>query len=542
MSRRDQPGSQTTARTGHKGRNAPRLDAANLAGVTTLMNPLHLQPGVNLEDAEKAVMGKNNSGKKTEGDPVRLYTAELNQLAEELGIDLLDDEPPKRGGAAASNRLSPRAAASSRLSPRARKDKDQPQFPRGNSGGYKPDAGAYRPDSSAYRPDAGGYRPDAGGRKDNVGGYNRPASPRPAASNRGAPKSTYGGWQAPASSARTTSRVTDLIDNIDLGGDGSGDSDDSSEYYSDDSDDSDEYYSDSDGSGGDSGDSGGSGSSGYYSDSGTGTASSRSRRGHRGEDEEVDRIISRLESDLGIQTGGKREKHRHRVHGKTEVPHVERRGGADRATVEQERHRHINSVIEDIRGETRTTFGVERERAQDIKANKLEQIGQLRMALEEEGIDCGGVSNPSGASPMEEIDSVLNILRLKNDRNRYSSLAEEVILGAAEGIETVFDGSRTIPIVNWRPDYTGYHSTVACKLHRMRFETSQVVGSIIERYNIGPTARIIMELLPSFFLYPRQQKKQRGQPGLANDPHVADARLAINTIRASDDRRQLDGI
>lgn len=34
---------------------------------------------------------------------------------------------------------------------------------------------------------------------------------------------------------------------------------------------------------------------------------------------------------------------------------------------------------------------------------------------------------------MEEIDSVLNILRLKNDRNRYSSLAEEVILGFAEG-------------------------------------------------------------------------------------------------------------
>lgn len=34
------------------------------------------------------------------------------------------------------------------------------------------------------------------------------------------------------------------------------------------------------------------------------------------------------------------------------------------------------------------------------------------------------------------------------------------------------------------------------KLHRMRFEISQVVGNIIEKYNVGPTARIVMELLP----------------------------------------------
>jgi hypothetical protein len=215
---------------------------------------------------------------------------------------------------------------------------------------------------------------------------------------------------------------------------------------------------------------------------------------------------------------------------------VERREQSDPDTEEQRRRRHINSVVADIRGETRTSFGVEAERIQDLKASKLEQIGQLRMTLEEEGIDCDSVSTPSSSSPIAEIDSVLNILRLKNDRNRYSSLAEEVILGCAEGIETVFDGTREIPIVGWRPDYTGYHSTVNIKLHRMRFETSQVVGSIIQRFNIGPTSRIIMELLPSFFLYPRQQRKQRGAPGLSNDPHVADARMAMSAIRASDEQ------
>jgi hypothetical protein len=102
-------------------------------------------------------------------------------------------------------------------------------------------------------------------------------------------------------------------------------------------------------------------------------------------------------------------------------------------------------------------------------------------------------------------------------------------------------------MVGWKPDYTGYHNTVNVKLHRMRFETSQVVGNVIEKYNIGPTTRIIMELLPSFFLYPRQQRKQRGAPGLHADfgggsqrggnhqvSRVSDARGAYSAIRRSD--------
>ena len=279
------------------------------------------------------------------------------------------------------------------------------------------------------------------------------------------------------------------------------------------------------------------------SESGSRSGGSSDEDGKQADDENVDRIIEKLESDLGIKTDGRREKHRNRVRS-TDVPHVERRDRGERVTDEQERRRHINSVVSDIRGETRTTFGVERERVQDIKSSKLEQIGQLHMTLEEEGIDCGGVFMKDGKkrelsvdSPMEEIDSVLNILRLKNDRNRYSSLAEEVILGFAEGVETVFDGSRSVPVVGWRPDYTGYHNTVNVKLHRMRFETSQVVGNIIEKYNIGPTSRIIMELLPSFFLYPRQQKKQRGTPGLSSDPHVqTPAMLSLRSARQTRSR------
>jgi hypothetical protein len=200
----------------------------------------------------------------------------------------------------------------------------------------------------------------------------------------------------------------------------------------------------------------------------------------------------------------------------------------------------VDNVMNEMHSETKTAHGSEREKVQDIKLSKIEQISQLRMTLEEEGINCDKIVQPTLDAPLEQIDSVLNILRLKNDRNRYSTLAEEIILGLAEGIETIFDGTRRVPIVNWQPDYRGYHSTVNIKLHRMRFETSQVVGSVIEKYEISPIMRIIMELLPSFFLYPRQQSKQRSTPGLHSDPRINDASLAFASIAEMEGRRKTE--
>ena len=72
------------------------------------------------------------------------------------------------------------------------------------------------------------------------------------------------------------------------------------------------------------------------------------------------------------------------------------------------------------------------------------------MTLEEEGIDTKSVGSPTLDSSMEEIDSVLNILRLKNDRNRYSSLAGKAV-GLAEGVETVFDEPEKSPLWDGSP-------------------------------------------------------------------------------------------
>ena len=81
------------------------------------------------------------------------------------------------------------------------------------------------------------------------------------------------------------------------------------------------------------------------------------------------------------------------------------------------------------------------------------------------------------ANKMENIKKALNILRLKNDRNRYSTLAEEIILGCAEGIETsvietndaaaINEKTRDLVLVNLLMSYLVIRSLVgldACRL------------------------------------------------------------------------------
>jgi hypothetical protein len=441
---------------------APRLDATNLAGFTSLMNSQHLRKNIDLVDIEKRVMGKTSSRRSeaaTESaDPVKLYTQELNKLAGELGIDFADEEV------------------------------------------------APLPSSKSSRPS----NPIQGKDIEDILGDLDLASV----------KSKY------ITSDKSDSSST-RSDSSSLSGSASSNSSDS-------------LSSEKDSSAGSENDS--------RQLSARGDCRRKERHSFKKRNTEHDsRILTKTGRRLGIDSDDIR-RHAARRASLGRVPSGDGRQSSSgpprlaRLTEEQDRRGHINAVIGDMRHETRTSFGVEFERTTDVKSSKLEQIGQLRMTLEEEGINCDAVGTPTMDSPVEEIDSVLSILKLKNDRNRYSSLAEEIILGVAEGVETVLDGTRAIPVMGWKPDYTGYHNTVNVKLHRMRFETSQVVGNVIEKFNVGPNARIFMELLPSFFLYPRQQRKQRGAPGLhaLAGPQVGDARDAFSTIRRADvDRREM---
>jgi len=185
-------------------------------------------------------------------------------------------------------------------------------------------------------------------------------------------------------------------------------------------------------------------------------------------------------------------------------------------TQEEKRQDRISQVLHDI-DDRELEFNIEKEKDEDAKASLLEQIDMLKITLEDDGVDISGVPSISKNSNMKEIHNVYKILRLKNDRNRYCSFAEELILSGAYGMEYLFDGKK-----EWfskKPDLTGWSSTVKVKLRRMRFETSTFVQEVMQEYNMSAGMRLALELLPSMFLYSRNRRLSQNDNLVSDDEY-----------------------
>lgn len=172
-------------------------------------------------------------------------------------------------------------------------------------------------------------------------------------------------------------------------------------------------------------------------------------------------------------------------------------------TQEETRQKHINRVLSTV-DDKDAEFDIDKERDEDEKTSLLERIDMLRDTLYDDGIDTSTVPQVDRNSSLAEIRDVHKILRLKNDRSRCCGLANELILAGAYGLESLFDGKR-----EWfghSPDLTGWSDTVKVKLRRMRYETSTLVQDIMQDYQMGPGWRLLIELIPSIFLYSRNRR------------------------------------
>lgn len=194
-------------------------------------------------------------------------------------------------------------------------------------------------------------------------------------------------------------------------------------------------------------------------------------------------------------------------------------------TIEEEKQSHINNVLHGMNSEE-MNFSIEKEQDEEDRNKLIEQIDMLRETLIGESIDISNIPEVSRSMPTSEILNIYKILTRKNDRSRYCSLAEEVILTGAYGMEYLFDGEK-----DWfgrTPDLVGWSNTVKVKLRRMRYETSTFVQEIMQDYSISPGLRLCIELIPSMFLYSRK-KKQSTAPKI-RDQDYADAISDFNNM------------
>lgn len=169
---------------------------------------------------------------------------------------------------------------------------------------------------------------------------------------------------------------------------------------------------------------------------------------------------------------------------------------------------YLDDVMRTYSGEN-SDVNFEREHEEDMKAILLEDIDELRAELATDGVDLSRIPIVNQDSPMNLVKSVHQILRKKYDRKRCNTLGNEVILAGAQGLGYLFDGKRRIG--PYAPCLEGWHNTVRPKLRRMRYETSTIVSGIMQEYNIGPIGRLLLELVPSAFLYSNMRKEQSGK-------------------------------
>lgn len=191
-----------------------------------------------------------------------------------------------------------------------------------------------------------------------------------------------------------------------------------------------------------------------------------------------------------------------------------------RMTNEERKQSHINKVLGDLDNVEGGNKFIQEEEEEDETARIMEQVDLLRTNLEAEGVNLERIPEIDSTTSRKEAKSILKILQIKNDRLRYCDMFEEGILAAAYGLETIFDGRK-----EWfgaKIDLVGWPETVKVKLRRMRYDTSTFVSTVMSGYSVGSGWRIIMELLPSLFLYSRD-RRLRTNDNLISDASYKDA-------------------
>jgi hypothetical protein len=195
-------------------------------------------------------------------------------------------------------------------------------------------------------------------------------------------------------------------------------------------------------------------------------------------------------------------------------------GDLHKKTLEQERRKHIGSVIRDLGDDDGEVYSFEKEKREDMKAIMLENIETLLDALKSEKVNVDNSYNVDHTSSYEEVEMVFKKLQHKMDRIRYCTLAEEFIIWGAQSLGSLFDGEK-VWFGRYRPDLVGWDNHVNVKLRRMRHDTSTVVNNIMNDYNIGPIPRLLLELVPNAVMYSNDKSKKKKQEVASDQEYMA---------------------
>lgn len=158
---------------------------------------------------------------------------------------------------------------------------------------------------------------------------------------------------------------------------------------------------------------------------------------------------------------------------------------------------------------------------EEIETHKIKSIDEIDnycRYLTSENVNFSHIDTVTRHNTVDEIETTRLRLKLLTDRTYYSSSAEEMVMMLGKTVEHVFDGKTQIPILGWKPNYTGYSRTLQVKIPSVRPELAEVMSNIVDDKGLGNVGKIAMKLLPSFLMYPSVHQKVSNS--IANDPRV----------------------
>jgi hypothetical protein len=200
--------------------------------------------------------------------------------------------------------------------------------------------------------------------------------------------------------------------------------------------------------------------------------------------------------------------------------------GDEYQTQEQYRRERIESVMGSTSEQSSSGFSFEKEKQEDLKLAMLATIDSLITALEDVEVDLSRIPKVDRHSSYDDVHATMKALRHKYDHAQYVSLAEEFVLYGAYALADIFDGKRTW--WGYTPNLVGWHNVASVKMRRMKVDTGKFVSDFMRDYNIGPGFRLLLELIPSVFLYSKTKQQQHPEPGLFSDEEMV---TTTNNIR-----------
>ena len=200
--------------------------------------------------------------------------------------------------------------------------------------------------------------------------------------------------------------------------------------------------------------------------------------------------VAPMDDESGYQYGAEIELNDEQIHRMTE----------------EERHQtHLNRAI-DIESDNGEMELLQTREDEDDRALMLERIDALRQSLNADEVDLSNIIRVGPDTNRRTVKTVMRTLQIMNDRAIYRDMFNETVVMGAYGLEVLFDGER-----EWfgsKVNLTGWSRRVNIKLRQMNYETSTLVGELMNGYNLGPGARIVMALVPSLFLHSRDKRNK----------------------------------